>query len=233
MKKIINILTILLCVCFITGCNKTSEEKNNTDALKVKEEYESLNGLENKNNGKKYAEISLDDDNPFTYVTASDIVKKVNNKETFMLYLGFPECPWCRNAITVLSSAAKATGIKNIYYFRLKDENGNDIRNVLKLDGNGNIITEKEGSKEYNTLIDLFSEKLDIYDGLNDSSIKRIYAPTVIFIQDGKVIGLHASTVSSQTNPYILLNDEQVKELKNIYEDYIHKMLDDLCDEKC
>ncbi len=150
-----------------------------------------------------------------------------------MLYLGFSECPWCRNAITVLSSAAKATGIKNIYYFRLKDENGNDIRNVLKLDENGNVITEKEGSKEYNTLIDLFSEKLDIYDGLNDPSIKRIYAPTVIFIQDGKVIGLHTSTVSSQTNPYILLNDDQVKELKNIYEDYIHKMLDDLCDEKC
>ena len=53
------------------------------------------------------------------------------------------------------------------------------------------------------------------------------------FYADGKVIGLHTSTVSSQTNPYILLNDEQVKELKNIYEDYIHKMLDDLCDEKC
>ena len=28
-------------------------------------------------------------------------------------------------------------------------------------------------------------------------------------------------------------NEKKVKELKNIYEDYIHKMLDDLCDEKC
>ena len=233
MKKIINILTILFCVCLITGCNKQQKEESNKDALKVKEEYESLNGLINENNGKEYAKIILDENNPFTYINASDIEKKVENKDSFVLYLGFPECPWCRNAITVLSSAAKSTGVKNIYYFRLKDEDGNDLRNLLKVDENGEVVTEREGSKDYNTLLDLFNDSLDEYDGLNDSSIKRIYAPTVIFIKDGKVIGLHTSTVSSQKDPYILLNEKQTQELKNIYENYIHEMLDDLCNDKC
>lgn len=234
MKKITSLLLIIAGIFMITGCkveNVVVEE--NSDSLLIKEEYESLNGTIREKDGKTISTISLSDENPFVYTTADEIISKIDNGDTFMLYFGFADCPWCRNAITVLSDAAKSAGVKKVYYFNLKDKNKEDVRNVLMLDENENIIITKEGSSDYNKLLDKLESSLDAYSGLNDETIKRIYAPTVLFIQDGNVIGKHVGTVDSQKDPYVLLDEEQTKELNDIYTDYIHEMLDDLCDEKC
>ena len=60
---------------------------------------------------------------------------------------------------------------------------------------------------------------------------KRIYAPSVIFVKDGEVLGIHVSTVSSQTDPYDKLTEEQYNELYDIYEGYIFEMSELTCSE--
>lgn len=218
MKKCFKILLILLCFSLLVGCK--NKENKNLDAIKFKEEYENLNDSEN------YIKLNISKDNPFIYANYEDIMEIIDT--TGIIYFGFPECPWCRNAVEPLIKAANKTGIKEIYYYNIKD-----IRNTLILDENGNIITKKEGTDEYNSIVKALYDDLDVYEGLNDDRVKRIYAPTVVFIKDGEVVGLHTSTVSTHKNPSIKMTNEQEGELINIYEGYIHKVLDDLCTDAC
>lgn len=221
MKKIVILLIFLL----LTGCscNKNIE----TDAKKFKDEYESLNTKINPNNDKEYMEINIDEDNPMVYATY-DEVKELIKKGTAVIYFGFPECPWCRNTVPVLIDVAKEMGIEKIYYY-----NAVSIRDKKSLDSNGNIVVEDEGTKEYKELVELLYNYLPVYGGLNDDSIKRLYLPTVVFIKNGEVIGLHTSTVESQEDPYVELTKEQYNELKNIFSDYINKTFEIVCDEAC
>ena len=81
MKNKILIISLMLTIIFtLTACGK--EESKNVDAIMFKEEYESLNGKTNSND-KAYRNISIDADNPFVYITAEELVEKINNKETF------------------------------------------------------------------------------------------------------------------------------------------------------
>lgn len=221
MKKIIPILIIIL----LTECvsNKVVEK----DAKKFKDEYETLNDKINDTNNKKYLEVNIDDDNPIVYASYDEVIDLIKN-DTAVIYFGFPECPWCRNAIPVLIDAANELGIEKIYYY-----NAVSIRDKKSLDENGNIVIEAEGTKEYKKLVELLYDYLPVYSGLNDDSIKRLYLPTVLFVKEGKILGQHTSTVDSQKDPYIGLSDEQYIELKTIYFDYINKTFDVVCDEAC
>lgn len=221
MKKIVILLIFLLLTgC---GCNKNIE----TDAKKFKNEYEYLNAKINPNNNKEYMKMSIDEENPMVYATYDEI-KELIKKGTAVIYFGFPECPWCRNTVPVLIDAAKEMGIEKIYYY-----NAVSIRDKKSLDDNGNIVVEDEGTKEYKELVELLYNYLPVYNGLNDDSIKRLYLPTVLFVKDGEIMGLHTSTVESQEDPYVELTKEQYNELKNIFSDYINKTFEIVCDEAC
>lgn len=198
----------------------------NNDSIKFKEEYESLNGKDN-GYGGKYLSIEVSEDNVVKYATFDEIIDLIDNG-TGVIYFGFPECPWCRNAIPSLMESADSTGLDTIYYF-----NAVDIRDQKVLDANGEIITKKEGTKEYKQLLKKLDKYLLPYDGLNDDSIKRLYFPSVYFIKDGVVIGKHIDTVESHTDASKALNDKQKLELKTIYEEYMMDVLDSSCDKEC
>ncbi|MBP3461341.1 MAG: hypothetical protein J6K21_02915 [Bacilli bacterium] len=222
MRKKIVIFLVLLFTFSITGCFNKKEEQ--TDSIKFKEEYEKLNNKEV--NGKKYLNISIDEKNPIKYKTEDEIVDIIKNK-TGIIYLGYPECPWCRNAVPVLLEAAKQTGIDEIYYLNM-----HDIRDKKELI-DGKIVTVEEGTEGYKKILEALGDKASIYKDLNDDSIRRIYVPLVIFIDKGNIVAMQEATVESQKDPYIKLDEEQTKELLNIYKDNIHKMLNDMCDESC
>ena len=223
MKKIILLIFALL---FIAGCSCSNKKETITDQMKFKEEYESLNGKVNKN-GKEYVEISVPEDNLMVYATYDEIVDIIKNKDG-VIYFGFPECPWCRNAVPALIDAANELGIDKIYYF-----NALSIRDTKKLDENGNIVVEKEGTNEYKKLVELLYDYLPVYDGLGDDTIKRLYFPTVIFVKDGKVIASHMDTVETQTNPYKKLSEEEYEKLVQIYSEYINDVYEIYCDDAC
>ena len=219
MKKFAKIFSIfIILTIFLTGCDISS---NLTDASKFKQEYEKLNS------DSKLPKVSIDEDNVIKYIKFED-VRMILEGGTGVIYFGFPECPWCRNMVPVLLEAADITGLDKIYYY-----NALDIRDKKSLDENGNIVTEKEGTDEYKYIISELYNYLGEYKGLNDSTIKRLYFPTVVFVYEGEVVDIHIGTLESQTDPYITLTDDQVNELKNIYIDGIHKVLKDICDETC
>lgn len=205
-------------------------EKEETDALKFKEEYESLNEKKS-SSGRVYPSIEIDENNQIKYSTVSEI-KEVVDSGTGIIYLGYPACPWCRNAVPVLLHAASDAGVDNIYYIDMSNERD---KYVVE---DGELVLEEEGTEEYQTLLDIFDEYLDDYiievDGKEyDTLEKRIYVPIVFFVKEGDIVGVHMDTVKSQKNPYEFLDDEQYEELYNIYSGYIHDMLGDLCDERC
>lgn len=230
MKKL-SFLIFILCLFGLTACN------NKTDAQKFKDEYETLNG-QNSPSGKKYKKLNIDSENPIKYSDYDEILDIIENG-TGIIYFGYPECPWCRTAITVLFETAKDYDIDTIYYMNLKDER--DYREVK----NGKVVYQEDedgkklkGSKGYFKLLDALNEELDDYkiesDGNTyDTKEKRIYVPLIVFVNDGKIVGTHTSTVDSQENGYDELTEQQYDELNGIYADYIKELVDNYCTEAC
>ena len=207
MKKIKVLLILSIITCLLTACS-TKKDTKLTDAEKFKKEYESINNKVNDKTKKKYREVSISKDNPFIYATAEDIIKKIDDRESFIVYFGFKECPWCRSIIEELIRAAKDQKTEKIYYV---DVTG--IRDVKELDTEGNIKTINEGSKAYLELIDKMSDVLDDYTLTKDEEKisvgeKRIYAPNVIAISNGKAIQLETGISEDLKDPYGKLTKE-------------------------
>jgi len=124
--SLLGIITIIAVVCgYFTFKNQEKEIKK--DAIKIKEEYASLNDVTNEKNKKKYPEVILEDSNPFVYKTEEEIVEILKNG-TGIIYFGFKSCPWCRSMIKELETVAKKENIGEIYYLDIEN-----IRDVLVL----------------------------------------------------------------------------------------------------
>jgi len=151
-----------------------------------------------------------------------DILKKGSG----VIYLGFPECPWCAKAVPVLEYAAETAGLREILYLNISD-----IRDKLTLDENKKVITEKEGSAGYYEMLKILDPILDEYllktntGEIINTGEKRILAPTVLFVKNGELVAYHIGTVDSHKNAYERLNEEQIEELNKIYSDNITKIL--------
>ncbi len=200
MKKLILIIICLVTITFLGGCTK-EEPKELADNERFKEEYESLNGQ--KYNNQTIRKITIAQDNPFIYKTASDIVDMMDQKKSFVVYFGFAKCPWCRSMIEELITVAKENNIGIIYYVDISE-----IRDTKEYDETGTIITTKEGTSAYKELLDKFASVLEDYT-IKDSSgtetstgEKRIYAPNVIAVINGQATQLETGNSDLQTNPY-------------------------------
>ena len=227
---VIFLSTLILIVIAIGGLywyfEEKNENRNNTlsDSEKFETEYEKYNG-EDTSYGGKYLEVDISDNNGIKYSSYEEIFS-ILESGTGVIYFGFPTCPWCRNLVPVLLDAAKEAGIDTIYYLNNKED-----RDIKELDDDGNVVIKENGSDDYYKLVDKLTSVLGEYEGLNDSSIKRLYYPTVIFVKNGKIVDVHIGTVDSQENPSIFLDDYQYRELKEIL---VKKMLKSiLCDYPC
>lgn len=213
MKKIISIILIVVLMISVTGCVISNDIK---DSEKFKEEYESQNGKKSKS-GKENRKVSISEDNPFIYTTAEEISKKMDNKETFIVYFGFSTCPWCRSIIEELIKCAKDSKVDKIYYVDVLD-----IRDTKELDEDGTIKTTKEGTKGYKELIDKMSNVLSDYTTTKEGEEisleeKRIYAPNVIAVVNGKATKLEEGISEELKDPYMELTEEMKKYTYNSF----------------
>ena len=203
MKKFISIFLIVIISLVVVGCSK---EK--TDAMKFKEEYESVNNKVNEHTKKENRELNIPKNNPIVYATAEDIVKRIDNKETFIVYFGFAECPWCRSVIEQLLKVAEEKKVEKIYYVDVLN-----IRDVREIAEDGAITTTTEGSKGYMDLLTRLDSVLADYTltDENDEEVsaeeKRIYAPNVVAISRGEAIQLETGISPKLTDPYSKLTD--------------------------
>ena len=191
---------ILMVICsfvlLVFGCltiynkvpeNKLEKQENKiTDAAKFKKEYK---------------EVS--EDNVFVYRTADDIIK-IMEKGTGIVYLGFPECPWCQSYVKYLDDVANEVGIDKIYYLNIYED-------------------RKNNTEDYKKIVSLLGENLQ-YD---DEGNLRIFVPNVSFHVNGKVIGNDNETsldTGGFKDPKDYWNEEKVKSLKYKLSNYMSQV---------
>ena len=210
MKKVLLSLLIVLSIFTLTSCGK--KEVKNSDAIKFKEEYEKLNGEQNRN-GVTYREVKIDEKNPFVFATAEEIQEKIDNKETFAVYFGFNSCPWCRSVITTLIEVAKDLKIDKIYYVDVLD-----IRDIYELNSKNKPEKTKDGSEGYNKLITSLASVLSDYTLTTEKGKtvevgeKRIYAPNLVSVVKGEAQKLNTGISEMQTDSMMELTDEMKKD---------------------
>ena len=114
-KKILFLFILMVIMGLVLGyVYKKDSDYKKTDAYKFKVEYESLNGKLN-DYEKEYRSVNIDKENKIKYASAKDIVKKIENNETFVVYFGFSKCPWCRSMIENLIELSNSYD-QTIYY---------------------------------------------------------------------------------------------------------------------
>lgn len=194
MKKLVALLLTFLLV--LTGCSGIKvtkiDDDNDTDAIKFSEEY-----------------TAVPEDNVYKYATINNVTDTIKSGSG-IIFLGFPTCPWCKEAAPVLNEVAKSKDVKEIFYYNIKEIRANN-------------------TKEYKELVSLLSDFLTT----DENGDKRIYAPTVVFVQNGVVKGIHIATVDGHDAHDAherTMTDDEKAQLKQIYSDLIDQVYNDECD---
>ena len=213
-KLFMIIVTILAAIVLVLNIQKVISNNSQTDGIKFKEEYEKLNGKKN-DQGKKYREITIDSKNKMVYKTTEEVLNLIDKKKSFVLYFGFDTCPWCRSVVPTIASISKELN-QEVYYIDVKD-----IRDTFELDDDNKPKLVKKGSKDYSKLLEKLEPVLEDYT-LTDSDNneikvgeKRIYAPSIVSVIDGKAKELTTGISDKQTDGYMKLTKEMEKETYN------------------
>lgn len=213
-KLFMIIVTILAAIVLVLNIQKVITNNSQTDGIKFKEEYEKLNGKKN-DQGKKYREIIIDSKNKMVYKTTEEVLNLIDKKKSFVLYFGFDTCPWCRSVVPTLASISKELN-QEVYYIDVKD-----IRDTFELDDDNKPKLVKKSSKDYSKLLEKLEPVLEDYT-LTDSDNneikvgeKRIYAPSIVSVIDGKAKELTTGISDKQTDGYMKLTKEMGKETYN------------------
>lgn len=232
MKKKGFIVTIIIALSLVlTGCF----ENKKTDAMKFKEDYEALNNKEVQNSEKKYRAISIDKNNPIVYSSFKDVYDRINNNETFLVYVGFSACPWCRSVIQYIIEEANNTNVDKIYYINVREDNtkASDLRGYYKLDDNDKVVIDIYPDKYYHAVLNTLDEFLSPFTLTNKNGKKietgenRLYAPTLILYKNGKATLLDECISEDQEDGYEELTENMInytrERAKKIFNSYNQK----------
>lgn len=213
-KLFMIIVTVLAAIVLVLNIQKVISNNSQTDGINFKEECEKLNGKKNEQ-GKKYREITIDSKNKIVYKTTEEVLDLIDKKKSFVLYFGFDTCPWCRSVVPTLASISKELN-QEVYYIDVKD-----IRDTFELDDDNKPKLVKKGSKDYSKLLEKLEPVLEDYT-LTDSDNneikvgeKRIYAPSIVSVIDGKAKELTTGISDKQTDGYMKLTKEMEKDTYN------------------
>lgn len=230
-------LLVALCIVYIFSELYTESDVpgiKNTDAVTFKTEYESMNN-KSIDDERSYRAIEIPEENPFVYTTAEELVEKIDNKETFVVYFGFNTCPWCRSVLNNMITSAKNNKIDKIYYVDVKN-----IRDTYVLNDEHKPERTVEGTKGYYDLLDRFDRVLDKYANLTYSTKKkkktvikevevgekRIYAPNIIAVREGSPIGMTSGIPKKLENPYgditEEMNADSLEQFDNLFKSLKH-----------
>ena len=218
------IFVFIISIIILTGCSK----KDTKYGLEFKKSYEKLNGVVNKV-GKTHRSVSIDKNNPYKKIDSKTIIEKINNKETFYLYIGDELCPWCRSVIEKSIEVSKKMNVKTIYYIDIWDDDGNEIFRDKYEIKDKKIVKTIDGTPEYKKLLKLFDSLLTEYfisDGTGEkvsTNEKRIYAPSYIYIRKGKPIKLVEGISDKQTDSREELSEDILKDEENIFTAFFNK----------
>lgn len=126
---------------------KPAQKEAITDAARFKKEYKAVS-----------------DDNRFVYASDAEIISTLENG-TGLIFLGFPECPWCQSLSGMADQAAKNQDLDKIYYLNIRGH-------------------REDNSKTYQALV----ADLEPYLEKDEQGEPRIFVPDVTAVKDGKIV---------------------------------------------
>ena len=206
---ILGIIVLILCYTAFNWkkelvIDETPSYTITNDSLKFKKEFETNNDKKNKVN------ISIKNYSTVTYSSYEEIFKKLESDESYILFFASSTDENSRIMASVLVDKA-LTLKEDIYYLDISKDI--DTKELTK---DGKIKTIKKGSDNYYELVKKLNGYLPAYKGLNDDTIKRIYIPTVVFIQKGiikKVVNIPDEISERKYNQ--TLSGEEINILNN------------------
>ncbi len=153
-KKLLGILVAVITILGALGIYYLyKDDFNNTDHKKFSDEY-----------------TFVDENNIFVYTSAEKIID-ILQKGTGIIYLGFPECPWCQQYVKILNETAMNNGINTIYYYNILED-------------------RQKNTKIYQQILSILKDYL-LYD---DENNPRIYVPDVTFVKNGVIVAHNNDT---------------------------------------
>ena len=159
----IDLGVLVVVAVIVTGVSllwkQPAEEVSLTDAEKFAQEYTEVGA-----------------DNVFVYRDMDEIIRILEHG-TGVVYLGFPECPWCQRYVKYLNEVAKDLGVEKIYYYNIREDRNNN-------------------SKGYQKIIELLGDMVE-YD---EEGRPKIYVPEVIYVKEGEIVAHDNETVGRKGN---------------------------------
>lgn len=190
MKRKMLIITLILSVLLLTSCKG---KETISDSKKFASEY-----------------TQVQEYNVFTY-RSEDEITKILEHGTGVVYLGFPECPWCQAYVPILNEVADIEGLDKVYYY--------------------NILKDRQDNTEfYQKLVSILSDNLR-YD---EEGNKRIYVPAVISVVEGKITGFDDESSYDTlgfNDPKDYWTEERIKNLKLKLTNMISPVVENKCSE--
>lgn len=146
-----------------------------------------------------------DDDTPASSLMDWPVIEFADSldyvDDTAILFYSFDDCPYCKEAIPVLDELVKDSDVKIYYVHTSRDQ-------------------RTEGDSDYDRVYAYFK------DTIEEAGYDKLYMPSVFFIKDGEVVAYHVATVESHDPSVAKMTDEEVQELKNIYQNAIDLLVD-------
>ena len=186
---------------------------------------------------KPHRTLNIPEDNPYVKVTPAEVIKMLENKESFYLYVGDPLCPWCRSVVEQSIKSAKENEIDTIYYIDFwDDENKEILRDVYEL-VDGEIKQTHEATEEYKKMLELCDDSIGLRnytvedkDG-NEVEVnsKRFFGPTYLFAENGKFTKYTDARSSLQKSPLEDLSEEILKDQAEKFDELFLEVCDDGC----
>lgn len=165
------------------------KKDNNTDNIKFSKEY-----------------TSVSKDNVFVYRSKDEIINILEHG-TGIVYLGYPECPWCMAYVPLLNEIAKNEGIEKIYYYNIRED-------------------RKNNTEFYQKVVSILNDYLN-YD---EEGKKRIFVPNVTFVKEGKIIfNDNETSLISEGTPSEYWTEEKKTLFNEKFRKNINELLDDVC----
>lgn len=169
--------------------------------------YFVLNNKDNENDNvrfaKEYADSQVGEDNVFVYKNIDEIIN-ILKYGTGVVYLGFPECPWCQAYVKYLNETAKDANIEKIYYFNILEE-------------------RKNNTEKYQEIVSILGDNLQ----RDDEGNLKVFVPNVSFVVNGKIIGNDYETsldTKGFEKPSDYWTEEEVSELENTLSGYMKEV---------
>ena len=113
-------------------------------------------------------------DNRFVYATSEQILE-VFEQGSGIVFLGFPECPWCQRLAPIVTTAAIDEGLDKVYYFNIR-------------------TARTENDATYQKIVEHLKPHLQT----DDQGNPRVTVPDVTVLKNGAIVGRFEMESSSE-----------------------------------